>query len=128
MTNKCKPKYKNLGLIQSYADQRYAVLQFFEQACMNDEFLMQQCEKLKYLSPPAMRHRFVYPEDIDPRSYGWEISTTKEHEIVMSNSQHKLIEIDNFNESNINIDFLKSDCSFESYVDSGGLEKERVES
>ncbi|WP_296895154.1 hypothetical protein [uncultured Methanobrevibacter sp.] len=126
MTNKCKPKYKNLGLIQSYADQRYAVLQFFEQACMNDEFLMQQCEKLKYLSPPAMRHRFVYPEDIDPRSYGWEISTTKEHEIVMSNSQHKLIEIDNFNESNINIDFLKSDCSFESYVDSGGLEKERV--
>lgn len=127
MSSKCKPKYKNLNLIQSFSDQRYAVLELFEQACMNEEWLRQQVEKLKYLSPPAMRHRFVYDDDIDSsKSYGWAISGIDEHEIVMSNSTHKTVEITDFNDTNTLIDFNKSDCDFENYTDANNIEHERA--
>lgn len=126
MSDKCNPKYKNLNLIQSFSDQHYAVLQFFQQACMNDEWLRQQVEVLKYISPPAMRKRFVYSDDIDPRSYGWQLNNNVDNEIMMSNSTHKNVEITDFNDSNILIDFLKSDCKFESYESQDGTIKERA--
>ena len=71
--DKCKPNYKNLNEIQSFSEQRYVTVQLMEQACMNDEYLKQYCERLNYLSPPAVR---ISLKDmfnwIDPeKSYGY---------------------------------------------------------
>ena len=122
MSNKCNAKYKNLNLIQSYSEQRYAVLPLFEQICMNDEYLKQQVEKLNYLSPPAVRKRFVYPDAIDDeKSYGFTTIEPKGDgvkEIIMSNSIHEDVDFDFADNSSI--DLVKSNCEFESYMDNSG--------
>lgn len=55
VNDNCEPKYKNLNRIQSFSEQRYVTVQLMEQACMNDEYLKQTCDRLEYLSPPAVR-------------------------------------------------------------------------
>lgn len=71
MGEKCKPSYRNLNTIQSYSEQKYATVQWCEQNCQNDEWLKQQVEQLKYLTPPAVRKSWNIVEFIDfKKSYG----------------------------------------------------------
>lgn len=112
MSEKCKAKYKNLNLIQSFSEQRYATVQLIEQACQNDEWLRQQVEKLSYLTPPAVRKRFS-PILVDENSsYGYLKNENKD--IIFDTSTSKPVVVD-FTDFNL-IDENKSDCAFESYV------------
>lgn len=115
MSEKCNPKYKNLNLIQSFSEQRFATVGLFEQACQNDEWLRQQVESLSYLTPPAVRKRFTPILIDESSSYGYQINN---NEVQFSNSTSEEINI-NFQDMGL-IDVNKSDCSFESYVDQDG--------
>lgn len=113
---KCEANYKNLNRIKSYSEQGYATIQWARQVCMNDEWLRQQIEQLKYVSPPAVRKRFS-PVLLDPnQSYGYMI--TNGNEVIFSNSTEEEINID-FQDMSL-IDVNKSDCAFETFVDNYG--------
>ncbi|MBO6274968.1 MAG: hypothetical protein J6M91_05455 [Methanobrevibacter sp.] len=123
MSGKCKPEYKNLNLIKSYSDQKYATVQWAEQVCKNEEFLRQQVEKLKYLSPQAIRKRFS-PISVDPNcSYGYHI-----------NNDEKYVCFDGRRDSEVHIDFTdmslintnKSDVVYESWKDNTGNSRKRA--
>lgn len=134
MSEKCKPKYKNLNLIQSFSEQRYATVQLMEQACQNDEWLRQKVENLSYLSPPAVRKRFSPILVDDNQSYGYNISGKKKdenntkdiasNEIIFDFEQTKQVKID-FTDFNL-IDENKSDCRFVSLIDNGAEVHEAV--
>ena len=111
---KCDPKYKNLNEIQSFSEQRYLTVQLMQQACMNDEYLKQYCERLNYLSPPAVR---IGLKDmlnwIDPnKSYGY---TADNSEARFSSKVEDSIVID-FNDTSM-IDFDKTTTSIVSFID-----------
>lgn len=55
VSDNCEPKYKNLNRISSFSEQHYVTVQLMKQICMNEEYLKQACDKLEYLSPPAVR-------------------------------------------------------------------------
>lgn len=111
---KCKPNYKNLNEIQSFSEQRYVTVQLMEQACMNDEYLKQYCERLNYLSPPAVR---ISLKDMinwidDDKSYGYAVN---QGVVRFSSRLEESILID-FNDSNL-IDFNKTTANIVTYVD-----------
>ena len=111
MAEKCNPKYKNLQLISSFSEQRYATVQLMEQICQNDEYLKEYCDKLDYLSPPAVRKRFDITKSIDEsRSYGYQLNSNST--VTFSDKDKKVIPIDFFDESLIDADV--SDCVIES--------------
>ena len=135
MSEKCKPKYKNLNLIQSFSEQRYATVQLMEQACQNDEWLRQEVEKLSYLSPPAVRKRFSPVLVDENQSYGYQFSegthdengnlqNDTESEVIFSEKTDPEIIID-FSDMSL-IDENKSDCAFESYEDTEGISHYRA--
>ena len=82
---KCKPSYKNLNLIQSFSEQRYVTVQLLEQICMNDEWLRQQVEKLKYLSSPAIRKWFRFSENSLDLSKSWGCKVSNEGDVILDN-------------------------------------------
>lgn len=89
----CEPTYKNLNRIQSFSEQRYVTVQLMQQACMNDEYLKQYCDRLNYLSPPAVRKPFK-PIVVDPEnSWGYEQSTTNGN-VYFNPSKQEVIPID----------------------------------
>ena len=53
----CPAKYKNLGLT-SFDEQKDITVQMLRQICMNDEWLKQEIEKVKYETPAVNRKRF----------------------------------------------------------------------
>ena len=122
MADKCGANYKNLNRIQSFSEQSYATTQLMKQACMNDEWLRQQVEELRYLSPPAVRK--VYNPLIidDMHSYGYQENT--DNTVSFSSKTNEQIVID-FHNTTINgkqidddyIDYSKSTCDFVNYVD-----------
>lgn len=114
--SKCAANYKNLNRIKSYSEQGYATVQWAKQVCMNDEWLRQQVEQLKYLSPPAVRKRFAPILLNQDYSYGYMISNGDK--VIFSNSISDEINVD-FQNMNL-VDENKSDCSFETYVDNYG--------
>ena len=64
-----------------------------EQACMNDEYLKQYCDKLNYLSPPAVR-KLNKPIVVDAdNSWGYEQSTTN-GEVYFNPAKQEVINID----------------------------------
>ena len=72
---KCKPDYKNLNHIQSFSEQSYATVQWAKQVCQNDEWLRQQVEQLRYLTPPAIRKRYPIKGFFDKsQSYGCKVN------------------------------------------------------
>ena len=115
MSNKCKPVYKNLNLIQSFSEQRYVTVQLLEQACMNDEWLKQSVEKLNYLSPPAVRKGMPISEVLDiVNSYGASLNGNKQ--LCFDNRLQDEITID-FDENFDKVDQAKSkDVSFITYT------------
>lgn len=114
--SKCKPKYKNLNRIQSFSDQKYAVVSWAEQNCQNDEWLRQQVEQLRYLSPPAVRKKFKLNDFIDEnQSYGYVL--TESNEAIFSNVTEKPVPIDFTDMSLID---EKSNCAFPTFEDDDG--------
>ena len=113
MTN-CDPKYKNLNEIQSFSEQKYVTVQLMEQACSNDEYLKQYCDKLNYLSPPAVR---ISMKDMiswidEDKSYGF----AENQGIVRFSSQTEceLPTID-FNDTSM-IDFEKTTANIVTFL------------
>ena len=111
---KCNPSYKNLNEIQSFSEQRYVTVQLMQQACMNDEYLKQYCERLNYLSPPAVRIGLEDLENwIDPnKSYGY---TADNNEARFSGEVADSIKID-FNDTSM-IDLEKTTTTIVSFID-----------
>lgn len=122
MAEKCAANYKNLNRIQSFSEQSYATVQLMKQACMNDEWLRQQVEELRYLSPPAVRKVYNPLVIDDVHSYGYQENT--DNTVSFSARTSDQIVID-FNSTKINgreidddfIDYSKSTCDFVKYVD-----------
>lgn len=111
---KCPAKYKNLGLM-SFDEQREVTIQMLRQICMNDEWLKQELEKVKYETPAVNRKRFS-PIAVDKlQSYGYKISSN--NEVVFDSSTTKEIEID-FSDLSY-IDDAKKTCVIESIVENG---------
>lgn len=108
---KCNPEYKNLNEIQSFSEQSYATIQLMQQACKNDEYLLQETELLKYQSNPVVRKRYA-PILLDElNSWGCTISGDK---VIFNNNSPAPIIID-FENMNY-VDEVNSDCTFESFV------------
>ena len=106
MGEKCKPYYRNLNTIQSYSEQKYATVQWCEQNCENDEWLKQQVDQLRYLTPPAVRQSWNINDFIDfKNSYG--VSSLGANQVGFSNGGHRRITI-NFDED----DEIKVDESY----------------
>lgn len=105
---KCKPVYKNLNLIKSFSEQQYATVQWAEQCCQNDEWLRQQVEKLKYLTPPAIRKNYNIRTFFDEKSsYGCKVNGG---EVGFNNSVSESILVD-FTDMSL-IDYSKSTVDF----------------
>ena len=107
----CPPNYKNLNRIQSFSEDRNITVQLVEQACMNDEFLKQYCDELKYLTPPAIRKRFCPILIDDVQSWGYQLN--QDNTITFSTETTKKVTID-FSDFSY-VDENKSDCTFETY-------------
>lgn len=116
MSKKCKPKYKNLNLIQSFSEQKYATVQLMNQVCSNDEYLRQKVEELNYLTPPSVRKRFNPILVDEKQSYGQSISTN--NEVMFSTSTQEEIYVDFTDESFIDSEL--STCKIESVLDDNG--------
>ena len=109
MAKKCKPVYKNLNTIQSYSEQKYATVQWCEQNCMNDEWLRQQVEELRYLTPPAVRKRFKISEFINLNEYSYGAIASENGEVNFNNNTSKTVYVD-FTESTMHlVDKVESD-------------------
>lgn len=116
----CEPRYRNLGRIQSFSEQRYATVELFEQICQNDEYLKKELEELGYLTPPAVRKRFT-PIPIDEsKSYGYTESTVQgNNQIIFDTVQDKTFTVDFSDDSLIDRD--KSSAVIEHFVDNGNI-------
>ena len=112
----CPAKYKNLGLT-SFDEQREITVQMLRQICMNDEWLKQELEKVKYETPAVNRKRFS-PIPVDTsQSYGYKISSN--NDVVFDSSTSKEIEID-FSDLSY-IDDAKKTCVIESILVDGEI-------
>ena len=115
---RCKPDYKNLNLIQSFSEQSKATVQWARQVCQNDEWLRQQVDQLKYLTPPAIRKRYNITEFFDKaQSYG---CRTTDSEVVFDSLNPDDIFID-FSDMSL-IDVAKSNVDFVTEPDNDGTE------
>ena len=112
MAEKCKASYKNLNRIQSFSEQRYATVQLMQQACMNDEWLKQQVERLSYLSPPAVRKTFSPILVDDAQSWGYQINSN--NQVTFSSKTKKVVFVD-FTKPDL-IDEDKTTAEIEEYV------------
>lgn len=112
MAEKCKASYKNLNRIQSFSEQRYATVQLMQQACMNDEWLKQQVERLSYLSPPAVRKTFSPILVDDAQSWGYQVNSN--NQVTFSSETKKVVFVD-FTNSKL-IDEDKTTAEIEEYV------------
>lgn len=113
---KCPAQYKNLGLM-SFDEQKEVTIQMLRQICMNDEWLKEQIEKIKYETPAVSRKRFS-PIPVDTsNSYGYKISTN--NDVVFDTSTSKEIEID-FTDLSL-IDLAKTNCVIESILNNGQI-------
>lgn len=112
MSENCKPSYKNLRKIAATGEQTYAVSQWADQNCENDEYLKQETERLDYRINPYVRKRFN-PIVVDTeKSYGFQINGL-DNSVNFNSDTEKIIPIDFSDESLL--DMSISDCVIESY-------------
>lgn len=97
------PYYKNVGL-ESFGEQKYVHSELLQQYMANDEYLLQLCRKIEYLTPPAVRKHFILSESFyKEESYG---CTVNGENIQFDNTRSKQIYID-FNDLSL-IDTVKT--------------------
>lgn len=112
MAENCKPIYKNLNKLASTGEQQYAVKQWADQNCENDEYLKQEIERLDYRINPYVRKRFN-PIVVDPtKSYGFQVNGLN-NTVNFNSDTEVIIPIDFSDESLLDMDI--SDCVIESY-------------
>ena len=88
----CPPIYKNPQM-ESFGEQMYVTQELLEIFGCNEEYLFQLCKKIEYLTPPAVRKRFILQDSIDlSNSYG-----------CIVNGEH--IKFDNNREKRVFVDF-----------------------
>ena len=112
MSENCKPVYKNLRKIASSGEQQYAVTQWADQNCENDEYLKQEVERLDYRINPYVRKRFNPILVDDEKSYGHQINNL-DGTVGFNSDTEVMIPIDFTDESLLDMDI--SDCVIESY-------------
>ena len=112
MSENCKPVYKNLKKIASSGEQQYAVTQWADQNCENDEYLKQEVERLDYRINPYVRKRFNPILVDDEKSYGHQINNL-DGTVGFNSDTEVMIPIDFTDESLLDMDI--SDCVIESY-------------
>lgn len=97
------PSYRN-PQIESFGEQRYVHTELLRQYAANDEYLLQLCRKIEYLTPPAVRRHFILQDSFyDQESYG---CLVEGEEIHFDNTTEKRVFID-FNDYNL-IDTVKT--------------------
>jgi len=112
MSENCKPRYKNLNKIAASGEQRYAVSQWADQSCENDEYLKQEVDRLDYRINPYIRKRFN-PIVVDAeKSYGFQVNGL-DNTVQFNSDTEKMIPIDFSDESLLDMDI--SDCVIETY-------------
>ncbi|MBQ2653061.1 MAG: hypothetical protein IJF83_05855 [Methanobrevibacter sp.] len=88
----CPPIYNNPQM-ESFGEQKYVTQELLEIFGCNDEYLLQLARKIEYLTPPAVRKRFILQDSIDTaNSYG-----------CIVNGEH--LEFDNNREKRVFVDF-----------------------
>lgn len=108
MADNCNPKYKNLNRIQSFSEQRYATVQLMQQACMNDEYLKQEVDELRYLSPAAVRKQFTPVDVDDEKSWGYQVNN--DNTVSFNSSTYKYITVDFTDETMRYVDLENTTC------------------
>ena len=116
------PSYKNLQL-ESYGEQRYVHSEMLQQYMANDEYLLQLCRKIEYLTPPACRKHFILQESFyEEESYG---CTVQGEKIQFDNNRSKQVWID-FNNLNL-IDTVKTTAFIDQRVQTDQTQNTSVE-
>lgn len=112
MAENCKPIYKNLNKVAATGEQRYAVSQWADQNCENEEYLKQEVERLDYLSSPDVRKRFNPPLVDTDKSYGFQINGL-ENTVMFNSDTKQVIHVDFSTDDPL--DMAVSDCVIERY-------------
>lgn len=114
----CPPIYKNPQL-ESFGEQKYVHSELLEQFGCNDEYLLQLCRKIEYLTPPAVRKHFILQDSLDiNKSYG---AIVNGEQIQFNNNTDQRIYVD-FNDLSL-IDTVKTTCLIDQRVQTDGNNK-----
>ena len=114
----CPPIYKNPQL-ESFGEQKYVHSELLEQFGCNDEYLLQLCRKIEYLTPPAVRKHFILQDSLDMnKSYG---AVVNGEQINFNNSTDQRVFVD-FNDLSL-IDTVKTTCLIDQRVQTDGNNK-----
>lgn len=112
------PSYKNPQL-SSFGEQKYVHAELLQQYAANDEYLLQLCRKIEYLTPPACRKHFILRDSFyEEESYGAVVSGDN---VIFDNSKEKRIYVD-FNDNNL-IDSVKTTAFIDQRVQTDGTNK-----
>ena len=115
------PSYKNVGL-ESFGEQRYVHSELLQQYMANEEYLLQLCRKIEYLTPPAVRKHFILQDSFyDLESYG---CTVNGEQINFCDDTEKRIFVDFTN--NDLIDYIKTDALIDSHVQTDAENNKKV--
>ena len=89
---RCPARYKNLGL-ETFGDKKKVTEEILKQCCKNDEWLRQNVEELRYLSPPAVRKSMQVGEMYDDvKSWGCDVNA--DGRVQFSNTTFDTISMD----------------------------------
>ena len=114
----CPPIYKNPQL-ESFGEQKYVHAELLQQFGCNDEYLLQLCRKIEYLTPPAVRKHFILRDSFyEAESYGAIVSGDN---VIFDNNKEKNIYVD-FNDNNL-IDTVKTTAFIDQRVQTDGSNK-----
>lgn len=100
---RCPAKYKNLGL-ESFGNKKKVTEEILKQCCKNDEWLRQNIEEVRYLTPPAVRKSLLINETIDTeKSWGCTgvYEEAYDNKIQFSKLTHCSFDIDLTNEDGL---------------------------
>jgi len=118
----CPPIYKNPQM-ESFGEMKYVHSELLEQFGCNDEYLLQLCRKIEYLTPPACRKHFILQESFyEEESYG---CTVQGENIRFDNNRNKQVWID-FNNLNL-IDTVKTTAFIDQRVQTDQTQNTSVE-
>lgn len=116
------PSYQNPQL-ESFGEQRYVHSELLQQFAANDEYLLQLCRRIEYLTPPAVRKHFILKDSFyEDESYGCLVDGEN---IRFDNSTNKQIFVD-FNDLSL-IDTVKTTAFIDQRVQTDANSNSSVE-